>query len=250
MSCKDMDRLIQLYVDQEINEQERQELQHHVAGCESCLSSLTEMITLVSSLEEIRQHESWSRPVPFVNYIIKWMAVYTVIILFVTSGPSLLTHRNDTLDQDSSLENKVTPQTRVTVLATQKENLHIPERENIEVVSPQPRSQSINITGQTAWIYPSAMPFLTEEEQGWVKNMKRLVLVHVPDPETLHQLFTSVGISTKGIEARDFFKKTSFPTSVILTTGKRPRWKTFRFPGSKQKVIHWFDKLASTPTIH
>ncbi|SFS44099.1 anti-sigma factor family protein [Marininema halotolerans] len=251
MSCKDMDRLIQLYVDQEINEQEHEELRHHIAGCESCLTSLTEMVTLVSSLDEIRQHELSNRPVPFVNHFLKWMVVTAVILLFVTGGPSLLTHRNTGLDQEAvTLDDEVVLPSKITVLATKKEDLHIPESGNIEVISPRLQPlKSIKIGGQTALIYPSAMPFLADKDQNWVRSMKRLVFVHVPDQETLEHLFSSVGIAMEDKDAKGM-EETTFPTSIILTTGDHPRWRTFSFPENKQKVVHWFDKVASTSTIH
>ena len=43
-SCKDMDRLIQLYVDQEIEEADRKRLGEHVAECNICRNDLQEMI--------------------------------------------------------------------------------------------------------------------------------------------------------------------------------------------------------------
>ncbi|MFC4077023.1 anti-sigma factor family protein [Salinithrix halophila] len=250
-----MDRLIQLYVDQEIDNEGHERLRKHVAECDLCRQSLAEMITLVRSLEEIRSHRDPGRPATVINNLIKWAAVYTAILFFVTFGPSLLDHRPVSVDGEQAGSQgtssvPVDPRTshrEVMVLATQKEKLHIPDSGYIKVMRPRNLGEKMEM--DTAWVYPSAIPALAETKNDWVKQIKRLVFVKVPDNETFRTLLTSAGIPLE-VEGKGGVEKGSFPASIILTTGEKPRVEIFDFPDNEKNISRWFDKMAATPAIH
>ncbi|PTX55193.1 anti-sigma factor RsiW [Melghirimyces profundicolus] len=243
-SCKDMDRLIQLYVDQEIDEADHRRLKEHVAECDDCRSHLQEMIALVHSLEEIRKHaERPSKPVTMANYAIKWAAVYTAIAFLVAFVPGILQHRNTQVNEmASSTAPAAATHQKMMVLATQAEKLHIPENDYVNIISPSRLTGELE--GETALVYPSAMPFFLEKS-AWFQEIKRFVFVRVPDDKTLATILTASGLSPD----QSHLKKLSFPMSVILTKGKKTRFETFSFPENEKKISHWYDQIATTPAI-
>lgn len=246
-SCKEMDRLIQLYVDQEIEEADRHRLKDHVAECKVCRHNLEEMIDLVQSLEGIRNHDRKpSKAVTLLNHLIKWMAVYTAIAFLVAFAPGMMQHRNVQITELASRAGDPGDGTgihHVMVLATQGEKLHIPKNDYIQVI--RPRNVKENAGFETALVYPSALPFVLDGKPDWFKEVKRFVFVRVPDDKTMEMILTSSGLTLD----RSAWEEKRFPMSVILTTGNNPHLETFTFPDDKQNISRWFDKMAATPTI-
>lgn len=238
MSCRDMDRLIQLYVDQDIDEEEKERLRDHVSQCDSCRQSLQEMVALVHSLEEIRRSMEPRRPAVILNHFIKWAAVYTAIAFLVYFVPQMEQHKMEEYGTESMHVHST-----VTVLATGAEKLHIPDSDYIQVMRPRNLGQELDI--DTALVYPSAVPSLLEDEQDWYKRIKRFVFVKVPDPDTLKYLLLSAGFSKEELLDKEW-KRDRFPTSVILTTGKQYQLETFTFPDNEKNISRWFDQLATT----
>lgn len=242
-SCKDMDRLIQLYVDREIGEEEHQRLKEHVQGCHSCRRNLQEMITLVQSLEEIRNHREKPSPtVTAFNHAIKWTAVYTAIAFLVAFVPGMMQHRNAQMNEMAgapTLPSTNGPQ-QLMVLATQAEQVHIPESDYIRVIRPRKVSEGSRM--DTALIYPSAMPLFKQGKPDWLKRVRRCVFVQVPDYETLQMILKNSGLS---LDRK--VNPSNFPVSLILTTGKKPTLKLFSFPRNEKKISHWFEEIAATP---
>jgi hypothetical protein len=253
MSCKNMDRLIQLYLDQEIDEADLQCLREHIQVCDSCRQSLQEMIALVQTLEEIRGSQEKSR-LTAINQMIKWMAVATSIVFIVMFAPPLQSHNQTGIDVAGTSPEPIATheaeelpvESQVMVLATGSESLPIPDNEYIRVIRPQEEDGGMMdpaFQADTAWVYPSAIPFVLQGNMEWQKELKRLVFVSVPDSDTLNTLLASMGLSFTIKE------DPSFPTSVILTTGKDPQLETFTFPENERNISRWFDKLAATPAI-
>lgn len=256
MSCKDMDRLIQLYLDQEIEEADLQRLREHVQTCEPCRQSLQEMIALVQTLEGIRRRQEDHR-ISMMNQKLKWMAVATSIVFIITFTPPLQNHYQSETDIAGRSPEEVvqeaeewsTESTETMVLAMGSESLPIPDSDYIRVIRPQGEEEELEDDGfqaDTAWIYPSALPFVLKNKLDWHEELKRLVFVGVPDSDTFHALLAMVGLSTN---IEDELEEPAFPTSVILTTGKNPQLETFTFPEKESNISQWFDKLAATPVM-
>lgn len=247
-SCKDMDRLIQLYVDQEIEEADRIRLREHVAECETCRNDLQEMIDLVQSLEEIRNHRAPSESVVWVNQLIKWAAVCTSIAFLMVFFPGMSQHRSTSISKMAAGtgggEGEVIEKPHhLTVFATQGEKLHIPENDYVQVIPPKNVLKEAPL--ETALVYPSALPFILDGKPDWFKEVKRFVFVRVPDDKTMGMILAASGLSPE----KNRWEKTHFPLSVILVTGKNPRMKTFTFPDNEQKISRWFDRMAATPAV-
>lgn len=246
-SCKDMDRLIQLYVDQEIEEADRKRLGEHVAECNICRNDLQEMINLVESLEEIRKYRTPSKSVALANQLIKWAAVCTSIAFLVAFFPGMTQHRSVPISKMANGadpgEDVVAKTHHLTVLATQAEKLHIPESDYVQVIRPKNAIKGAQL--ETALVYPSALPFILDGKPDWFKEVKRFVFVRVPDDKTMGMILAASGLTP---EKKDW-EKNRFPLSVILVTGKNPRMETFTFPDNKQKISRWFDRMAATPVV-
>ncbi|GGE19894.1 hypothetical protein GCM10011571_22310 [Marinithermofilum abyssi] len=251
MSCRDMDRLIQLYVDQEITAEDRVRLRRHAADCEECRSNLQEMIALVQSLEEIRLHAEADRQFHMPT-LFKWVAVYTTIFAMVYFSPQMEREQADLPGTSSvrsvatsSAGNTDTVRSQVAVLATQSEKLHIPDGDYIHVIPP--RSGTEDVDTETAWVYPSAVPILIKDRPPWYREFKRLVFVRVPDNKTLISLAKTAGLDVE--KNYSSLRNMAFPTSVILTTGEQPHVQTFTFPQKEENIARWFDKLATTQSL-
>ncbi|PTM59965.1 anti-sigma factor family protein [Desmospora activa] len=257
MSCKDMDRLIQLYLDQEIEETDLQRLWEHVQTCDSCRQSLREMIALVQTLEGIRSKREDSRIVRM-NQLVKWMAVATSIVFIIVFSPPLQSHYQSESDiagrspepiATHAAEELPVESAEMMVLATGSESLPIPENDYIRVIRPRDDEEGLEddeLQADTAWIYPSALPFVLQNQIDWHEQLKRLVFIGVPDSDTLHTLLAAVGFSPS---IQEELEEPSFPTSVILTTGQNPQLETFTFPEKESSISHWFEKMATTPAI-
>lgn len=244
-SCKDMDRLIQLYVDREIEEADCIRLGKHVAECETCRNDLQEMIALVQSLEEIRNHRAPSKSVAWVNQLIKWAAVCTSIAFLMAFFPGMTQHRSTPISKmaNGAGEDVAAKTHHLTVLATQAEKLHIPKNDYVQVIRPRNALREAQL--ETALVYPSALPVILDGKPDWFKEVKRFVFVRVPDDKTMGMILAASGLSSEQSD----WEKSHFPLSVILVTGKNPRMETFTFPDNKQKISRWFDQMAATPAI-
>lgn len=239
MSCRDVDRLIQLYVDRELDEPGVQRLREHVAGCADCKRNLQEMVVLVNTLEEIRTHVRMrSAPVSLV-----WLKRATVclsIAVLIYLAPFGALPWFDDKSQVAVKEVQPKAPHRVMVFATQGETLHIPQSDYIHVVSPNQFDPEAGT--DTVWIYPSAIPFFLQDGSSWYTRIKRLVFVRVPDDATFKTLISTIGIGLdQGVEQ---LRNTAFPTSVIITLGKEPKLSTFTFPDQEKEISQWFEKLS------
>jgi len=247
MSCRDVDRLIQLYVDRELDEPNVQLLREHVAGCASCNRNLQEMIALVNTLEEIRTHVRTGSAPSSLLWLKRAAVCLSIAVLIYLAPLGTLPWFTDEpqtavkqAEPDISRELPEGPH-KVMVFATQGETLHIPQSEYIYVVSPNqfdPESGT-----DTVWIYPSAIPFFLQDDSSWYTRMKRLVFVKVPDDRTFKTLVSTVGIGLD--QGAEQLRNMAFPTSVIITLGKEPKWTTFKFPEKEQEISRWFEKLSA-----
>ncbi|WP_054948723.1 anti-sigma factor [Numidum massiliense] len=252
MTCRDVDRYIQLYVDQEISEAERRHLLEHTRTCPECRSELREMVALVSSLEDIRQDIRPETPV-FLRGFLKWVAVCTVVVSFATVFP--LTkfffsgRGNDTATQPM--------QHAVTVLAAQGEQLHIPSGDYVHVVRPSKLEKgdlhALDREGakmEAALVYPSAMPYFMKEKREWSDLASRFVFVAVPDEQTLMSLLAYIGAK---IDKSAALTDVTYPTSVMVDFDEQLEYETFQFPESKRDIADWFENLSapvSTEAAH
>lgn len=244
-SCREMDPLIQLFVDGEINESERQILQEHIKTCASCHAHLVEMIELVQNLEEVGYKER-VRQQRILLLPMKWVMIYAGIALFILVSPVHTitnTHELQVADQ-SDLQQEI-ERLNMMVLATQSEKLHIPKNDYIQVV--QPKQMNSSIMTHTALIYPSAMPLMQNGQQPWLNKIHQFVFVKVPDLDTYLTLLDTVGVPHEKSELKG--QKLDFPTSIIIKTGEQPHIETFQFPENEKGVMMWFDKLATQSTI-
>jgi hypothetical protein len=241
-SCKEIDPLIQLFVDGEIEESEQTLLFKHIQTCSSCREQFEEMITLVRGLEEIGYDER-QRLRRMVLQPVKWAVVTASIALFILISPQggEQTKEISMIAQEDSTHHMLKKQMDVEmmVLATNAEKLHIPQDEHIQIVQPKQINQEL--TSQTALIYPSAMPFFENDQQPWLKKMQKVVLVKVPDVNTFHAFLTTAGLHIDPA----VLGRTQFPTSIIIKTGKNPQIETFHFPENEQGISHWFDQLTT-----
>ncbi|MBA4492827.1 zf-HC2 domain-containing protein [Paenactinomyces guangxiensis] len=247
-SCREIDPLIQLFVDGEINFRERQILGEHIKVCSSCREQLNEMIVLVQGLEEIGVKERRRQKQLFLQPV-KWAALCTSIILLAFVSPVHSVPSSNKPLHETETAGKDQPQemlAMMTVLATQGEKLHIPDDEYIHVV--QPRQIDSPPLSQTALIYPSAMPFFKHEQQPWLKKINQFVFVKVPDVRTLHTLLTTTGIRLEPDQLVE--GQIEFPASMIIKTGENPQIETFQFPDNEQGISHWFNKMASQSALH
>ncbi|SEM69811.1 anti-sigma factor family protein [Lihuaxuella thermophila] len=241
-SCREIDWLIQLDVDGEIGVTERQSLHEHVKTCASCRIQWEEMVSLVQSLEEIGNEERMQKRRTLLLPV-KWGAVLAAVTLLLLISPV----RSVPSPSSPAMVLTAKPSQQMfemVVLATQTEELHIPDDENIRVIRPRDEAPPLP---RTAWIYPSAVPFLQNEDPSWLKKVNQFIFVKVPDMDTLNKLLTTVGIPLHPDQLR--ISDLRFPTSVILKTGRHPRIETFQFPDNKQAVSRWFHKIATQASL-
>ncbi|MEW9032213.1 MAG: anti-sigma factor [Planifilum fimeticola] len=247
MSCRDVDRLIQLYVDRELDAPGVQRLREHVAGCAACRRNLQEMVALVNTLEEIRSHVRMRSAPASLIWLKRAAACLAIAVLiylapfgtlpWFADEPQMAVNRGET---DISRELPEATH-KVMVFATQGETLHIPQGDYIHVVSPNQFNPESGT--DTAWIYPSAIPFFLEDGSSWYTRVKRLVFVRVPDDHTFKTLMSTVGIGLD--QGAEQLRNTAFPTSVIITLGKEPKLTTFTFPDQEKEISRWFEKLSA-----
>ncbi len=245
MSCRDMDQLIQLYVDQEIGEEDHERLRMHVAECSSCKKNLQDMIELVHALEEIGtsvqvKHTAIKRGVRRWSVLVATLFIITFFAPFdgpmreEASDPPKPPIETSTNGVQDSLDKDI----EVMVFATQAEKLHIPKRDSIQVVPPLSLIEGVKT--DTALVYPSALQDLLQSDYSWQQKIRRLVFVKIPDDQTLRTLLSATGLgSDQG------FGDVAFPISVMITWDKEPKLKTFTFPENEQEISNWFDRVTS-----
>ncbi|MCS1350109.1 anti-sigma factor [Mechercharimyces sp. CAU 1602] len=261
MSCREIEPLIQRYVDQEISKQEYKKLKAHVDECAECKQDLQEMIELVHTLEEIRIDRQHKERASF-NGFPKWAVVCASMMMVVYFFPPYMESSiQPSADQNATSVTLSTAQTsqsgvvkmpetgqdQVMVLAKQSEELHIPAVDSIRVVQSLTSRDSGQMS-EVAWVYPSAVPLVIEEQAAWQNNVKRVVFVRIPDRTTLLALLGLVGMEID--DEKEKLERLTYPTSVIVTTGEQPEWKTFRFPEDNKEVLHWFHKLMDVKPVH
>ena len=245
MSCRDMDQLIQLYVDQEIREEDHERLRMHVAECSSCKQNLQDMIELVHALEEIGtsvqvKHTAIKRRV------LRWSVLAATLIIITFFAPVDGPVREEASVPPNSpngatangIQESLGKDIEVMVFATQAEKLHIPKRDSIQVVPPLSLLEGVKT--DTALVYPSAFQDLLQSDYSWQQKIRRVVFVKIPDDQTFRTLLSATGLgSDQGIG------DIAFPISVMITWDKEPKLKTFTFPENEQEISNWFDRVTS-----
>lgn len=249
-SCKEIEHLIQLYLDTEISEDDSMKLKEHLAYCPSCRADFQEMMMIVKSLDKIRVEERLSSWRPLLLSL-KWTLVISTMIIFYSIssthepfGLPETTRHQDT--QNEQIAKNLNPSAYVTVLTTKAEKLHIPDSRYIQVLQPKQLNSGIN--AQTAWIYPSAIPFFLEEQGTWFEKVDQFVFVKVPDIETFRELLSALDIRSGMDEI--ITDNIRFPASFIIKTGNNPQIESIDFYKHKQSLIQGFSKLDPANRHH
>lgn len=81
MDCDRCERLIQLYVDREINSMELKFLRKHVKHCKSCTTEWKEMISLVRSLDQIGLQQKTKFTIDLSSFLVAF--AFTIVILYM-----------------------------------------------------------------------------------------------------------------------------------------------------------------------
>ncbi|WP_131924424.1 anti-sigma factor family protein [Hazenella coriacea] len=242
-SCKETEPLIQLLLDGELNEIETKRVKDHINSCMKCRKQAQEMILLFHSLDEIGMEERIRQRRLFMIPA-KWIAVCMSVSFLLLLSPieskqaeeeSLpLTSVKQIGQENSKLWDML-------VLATTSEKLHIPKNDSLQVV--QPMELDTSLQTDTAWVYPSAMPFFQKGDQSWMNRINRLILVKVPDHETFQTFLSSTGIQMESEEWGD--RELNFPVSIIIQKGDQTHFETFHFPDNESGVTTYFEKFAA-----
>lgn len=245
MSCRDMDQLIQLYVDREIGEADRMRLKAHVAECADCKRNLQDMIALVDTLENIRLKARSPHPAGRFS-LVRWVALGISIFLLAyipyrgEHGQTPVSSLSVSSISVAQNDNGEAIHPEYTILATSDETVRIPHRNTVRILTPD--QWPARITSATALVYPGALRFLLEQAgSDWYRQVNRLILVKVPDADTLQTLLKRVG--EEWDEAMDT-DNVQFPTSVVITQGKRPHVQFFSSPAQNQDVLQWASHLT------
>lgn len=243
MSCRDYDHYIQLYVDQEISEADRRKLLEHTRTCPSCRRELKEMVTLVTSMEDVRQEMDSRTPVLF-RGLFKWMAVCSVAVSIAFVAIPLFSQHTTTSEGEPSPV--VQPmQHSVMVLAGQDESLFIPNDQFVHIIRPG-KLQEQGFKSEAALVYPSAIPYFVEKDRTWSDYTQRFVFVRVPDEQTLLTLLTYAGAKVDQLTG---ITNLEYPTSFMISLGEVPEYEAFTFPEEKQALRDLLDKITSKATI-
>jgi hypothetical protein len=239
-----MDQLIQLYVDREIGEADRMRLKSHVAECADCKRDLQDMIALVDTLENIRIKVRSPHPAGGFS-LVRWMAVGISIFLLAyipyhgehdQTPISPLSVSSITVAQNGTGE---TVDPEYTILATADETAHIPHRDTVQILTPD--QWPARISSATALVYPGALRFLIDQTgSDWFRQVDRLILIKVPDADTLRMLMKRVGEEWDGLTGHDTVQ---FPTSVVITPGERPKVEFYSSPDLDQDILQWASHL-------
>lgn len=242
MSCRDYDHYIQLYVDQEISEADRRKLLEHTRTCSACRRELQEMVTLVTSMEDVRQEMRAGTPVLFRGFF-KWMAVCSVAVSFAFVLIPLFSQKTNTSEGDLSPAQPM--QHSVMVLAAQEESLFIPNDQFVHVIHPG-NLQEEGFKSEATIVYPSAVSYFTEKNRTWSDYTQRFVFIRVPDEQTLLTLLSYAGAK---IEQLTGITNLDYPTSIMINLGDVPEYEVFTFPEEKQDMRDLLDKITSKATI-
>ncbi|BCU82681.1 hypothetical protein JIR001_24640 [Polycladomyces abyssicola] len=244
MSCRDMDQLIQLYVDREIEETDRMRLKSHVAECADCKRDLQDMIALVDTLENIRIKARAPHSANGLS-LVRWVAVGISIFLLAyipyrsehdQTPVSSLSVSSISVAQNGA-EETVDPE--YTILATSADTVRIPHRDTVRILTPD--QWPARISSATALVYPGALRFLIDQTgSDWYRQVDRLILVKVPDADTLRMLLKRVGEEWDGSTDHDIVQ---FPTSVVITPGEQPKVQFFSSPAQDQDILQWASHL-------
>lgn len=240
-SCREIESLIQLYLDGELSEKESEIVKDHIKSCPQCHQYVHEMIFLFQSLDEIGLEERIRQRRLFMVPI-KWIAVCMSVSFFLLLSPIQSKPAGESLPFTSveMVEEEKTKLWDILVLATTSEKLHIPKNESVQVV--QPMELDTSLETDTAWVYPSAMPFFQKGDQSWISQINRLILVKVPDRETFQTFLLNTGIQ---MESDQWVDGENFPVSIIIQKGDQPQIETFQFPDNESGVTTYFEKLAA-----
>lgn len=231
--CKEMEFLIQLYVDGEIKKEDQQRLEGHLNECQKCRGEFFKLEQLVNSLEQLGERERELIRSRLLNWV-KRAVIITSIVLISFTSPF---HTNPvSLNSNENERNVTGVDWRLTVLATNKETLYIPEYEIIQRLEPNHWSGSIS---GTALIYPGAIPAFIKRKHS-LKKTDHLVFVRVPDHTTLKGVFDAIGLSKENIK-----KTVDFPVSVMVKLSSEPEVTIFNFPKTEEGVQKWYENWTN-----
>ncbi len=232
-NCEEMEFLIQLYVDGEIKNDDRQKLEKHLNECRKCRGELVKLELLVDSLEQLGERERELIRNKLLNWV-KWAVVIASILLFSFTSPL---HTNPvSLHSDESKRNATVVDWRLTVLATDQEAAAIPEHKIIQRMEPNHWSGSIS---GAALIYPGAVPAFIKRKHT-LKKTDHIVFVRVPDPVTLQGLFEAIGLSEENVK-----KTVEFPVSVMVKQSSKPEITIFKFPRTEEGIQKWYENWTN-----
>lgn len=244
MSCRDYDRYIQLYVDQEINETDRRKLLEHTRSCPSCRRELKEMVALVSSMEDIRQDIRPATPIFFKGFF-KWVAVCSVAVSFVYIAMPLAQFAFFNKSGRDPVQPVQSVQHSVMVLASQEEPLYIPNDDSVQVINPGKLSEE-GFKSEATLVYPSAISYFLEKNRAWNEYTERFVFIRVPDEKTLLTLLKYAGAKVDQLSG---LTNLEYPTSVMISLEDSPHYETFTFPEKQRDVSNLLKKITSEATI-
>lgn len=231
--CKEMEFLIQLYVDGEIKKEDQQRLERHLHECQKCRDEFVKLEQLVDSLEQLGERERELIRSRLLNWV-KWAVVIASIVLISFTSPF---HTNPVSLNSGENERNITGvDWRLTVLATNNEMIYIPEVEIIQHLEPKHWSGSIS---GVALIYPGAIPAFIKRKHS-LKKTDHIVFVRVPDHATLKGLFDAIGLSREDIK-----NTVDFPVSVMVKLSSKPEVTMFKFPGTEEGVQKWYENWTN-----
>lgn len=232
-NCKEMEFLIQYYVDGEIKKDDQRKLERHLNECQKCRGELVKLEQLVNSLEQLGERERELIRGRLLNWA-KRAVVIASILVFSFAFPF---HTNPvSLYSDENERNITGTDWRLTVLATNKEAANIPEHEIIQRLEPKHWSGSIS---GAALIYPGAVSTFIKRKHS-LKKADHIVFVRVPDLQTLQGLFDTIGISGDKVK-----KTVEFPASVMVKLSSNPEITIFKFPRTEEGVRKWYENWAN-----
>ncbi|MGA8944049.1 MAG: anti-sigma factor [Thermoactinomyces sp.] len=226
--CKEMEFLIQLYVDGEIKKDELQRLERHLNECRQCRDELDQLVQLVNSLEQLGERERELIKSRLLNWV-KRTVVIASILLFSFTSP-LHTNPKPIYSGEKVVEG------RLTVLATGQETVYIPEHKIIQCLKPNHWTSSIS---GTALIYPCAVPAFIKRKHSLNKT-NRIIFVRVSDPVALKGLFSTIGLSRENVK-----KTVEFPVSVMVKLSSKPEVSVFKFTKTEEGVRRWYENWTN-----
>ncbi|MBA4601473.1 anti-sigma factor family protein [Thermoactinomyces mirandus] len=181
--CKEMEFLIQLYVDGEMKRDDRQRLEKHLNECKRCRDELVKLEQLVSSLEQLGERERLLARSRLLK-MVKWAVVIASIILFFFASPF---HANllPPLQPDQNERKMTGVDWRLKALTKNNEASYILQSHIIQHFEPKQWSGVISGISGTAFIYPGAVPVFIKRASVMVKQLSRpeIIIFRIPNTD-------------------------------------------------------------------